>query len=119
MTMLLSLLIACGGNTTDNTEELVTTEATVTDEGIEVVETTTNEDGTTTTTTDNTGETTETTTNTTGTTTETTTNTTTGETTENTETTNDNEQFIGFAAPFKSRFFLWRTNERNSRWKLY
>ena len=95
MTMLLSLLIACGGNTTDNTEELVTTEATVTDEGLEVVETTTNENGNTTTTT-----------NTTGTTTETT-NTTTGETTENTETTEtttETEQFIGFAAPFKSRF---------------
>jgi hypothetical protein len=79
MTMLLSLLIACGGNTTDNTEELVTTEATVTDEGLEVVETTTDENGNTTTT-NVTGTTTETTDNTTG-------EITTDETTENTETT--------------------------------
>ena len=104
MTMLLSLLIACGGNTTDNTEELVTTEATVTDEGLEVVETTTNEDGNTTTTTNVNGTTTE---NTEGVEGETTGENTGGETTENTEnteTTNDNEQFTGFAAPFKSRF---------------
>ena len=86
MTMLLSLLIACGGNTTDNTEELVTTEATVTDEGLEVVETTTDENGNTTTT-NVTGTTTETTDNTTG---EITTDETT-EITETTETTNVNE----------------------------
>ena len=84
MTMLLSLLIACGGNTTDNTEELVTTEATVTDEGLEVVETTTNEDGNTTTTTNVNGTTTETTEGVEG-------ETTGGEATENTETTNENE----------------------------
>ena len=94
MTMLLSLLIACGGNTTDNTEELVTTEATVTDEGIEVVETTTNENGNTTTTTNINGTTTETTDNTTGdvntTNTGTIDNTTTNNT-ETTETTNENE----------------------------
>ena len=86
MTMLLSLLIACGGNTTDNTEELVTTEATVTDEGLEVVETTTDENGNTTTT-NVTGTTTETTDNTTG---EITTDETT-EITETTETTNEIE----------------------------
>ena len=53
--MLLPLLIACGGDTTENTEELITTEATITEEGIEVVETTTNENSTTTTTTNNEG----------------------------------------------------------------
>jgi hypothetical protein len=84
MTMLLSLLIACGGNTTDNTEELVTTEATVTDEGLEVVETTTNEDGNTTTTTNVNGTTTETTEGVEG-------ETTGGEATENTETTTETE----------------------------
>ena len=91
MTMLLSLLIACGGNTTDNTEELVTTEATVTDEGLEVVETTTNENGNTTTTTNN-GTTTETTDNTNG--NDNTTNTDNVDNTtitNNTETTNENE----------------------------
>ena len=76
--MLLSLLVACGGHTSDNTEELVTTEATVTEEGLEVIETTTNENGTTTTTTTNEGSTTETTSSEV-------------ETTENTETTNENE----------------------------
>ena len=83
MNMLLSFLIACGGNTAENTE-VVNTTATVTEEGIEVVETTTTD---------------ETTTNevTTETTTETTEN-------NNTETTNGNEQFIGLAAPSKSRF---------------
>ena len=84
MTMLLSLLIACGGNTTDNTEELVTTEATVTDEGLEVVETTTNEDGNTTTTTNVNGTTTETTEGVEG-------ETTGGEATETTETTTETE----------------------------
>ena len=84
MNMLLSFLIACGGNTAENTE-VVNTTATVTEDGIEVVETTTTDETTTT----------ETTTGTT---------TTTTETTENTETTNGNEQFIGLAAPSKSRF---------------
>ena len=87
MNMLLSFLIACGGNTAENTE-VVNTTATVTEEGIEVVETTTTDETTTE------EVTTETTTGTT----------TTTETTENTETTNGNEQFIGFAAPSKSRF---------------
>ena len=74
MNMLLSLLIACGGDTAETTE-VVNTTATVTEEGIEVVETTTTEE------------------------------TTTEEVTvENTETTNGNEQFIGLAAPSKSRF---------------
>ena len=84
MNMLLSFLIACGGDTAENTE-VVNTTATVTEDGIEVVETTTTD---------------ETTTN--EVTTETTTGTTT--TTETTETTNDNEQFKGLAAPSKSRF---------------
>lgn len=83
MSMLLSFLIACGGDTAENTEVVETT-ATVTEEGVEVVETTTTE----TTTTEEV----------------TTDNTTTTETTENTETTNDNEQFTGLAAPSKSRF---------------
>ena len=87
MNMLLSFLIACGGNTAENTE-VVNTTATVTEEGIEVVETTTTDETTTE------EVTTETTTGTT----------TTTETTENTETTNGNEQFIGLAAPSKSRF---------------
>ena len=86
MNMLLSFLIACGGNTAENTE-VVNTTATVTEEGIEVVETTTTDETTTE-----------------EVTTETTTGTTTTETTENTETTNGNEQFKGFAAPSKSRF---------------
>ena len=75
MNMLLSFLIACGGDTAETTE-VVNTTATVTEDGIEVVETTTTD---------------ETTTN--EVTTETTTGTTTTETTENnnTETTNDNE----------------------------
>ena len=72
--MLLSFLIACGGNTAENTDVINTT-ATVTEEGIEVVETTTTDNGTTT-----------------EVTTEATNGTTTTETTtENTETTNDNE----------------------------
>ena len=87
MNMLLSFLIACGGDTAENTE-VVNTTATVTEDGIEVVETTTTDETTTN------EVTTETTTGTT----------TTTETTENTETTNGNEQFIGFAAPSKSRF---------------
>ena len=70
MSMLLSFLIACGGNTAETTGVVETT-ATVTEEGVEVVETTTTE---TTTTEEVTIE-----------------NTTTTETTENTETTNDNE----------------------------
>ena len=88
MNMLLSFLIACGGDPAETTE-VVNTTATVTEEGIEVVETTTTDQTTTE------EVTTETTTGTT---------TTTTETTENTETTNDNEQFTGFAAPSKSRF---------------
>lgn len=88
MNLLLSFLIACGGDTAENTE-VVNTTATVTEDGIEVVETTTTEETTTN------EVTTETTTGTT---------TTTTETTENTETTNGNEQFIGLAAPSKSRF---------------
>ena len=87
MNMLLSFLIACGGDTAENTE-VVNTTATVTEDGIEVVETTTTDETTTN------EVTTETTTGTT----------TTTETTENTETTNGNEQFIGLAAPSKSRF---------------
>lgn len=69
MSMLFTILMACGGDTTDNTE-VVNTTATVTEEGIEVVETTTTDNGTTT---------------------EVTTETTTETTTENTETTNGNE----------------------------
>lgn len=66
MNMLLSFLIACGGDTAETTE-VVNTTATVTEDGVEVVETTTTENTTTEeVTTDNT-------------------------TTENTETTNDNE----------------------------
>ena len=95
MNMLLSFLIACGGDTAENTE-VVNTTATVTEDGIEVVETTTTDETTTN------EVTTETTTGTTTTTTGTTTTTT--ETTENTETTNGNQQFIGLAAPSKSRF---------------
>ena len=90
MNMLLSFLIACGGNTAENTE-VVNTTATVTEDGIEVVETTTTDETTTN------EVTTETTTGTTTTTTETTENI-------NIETTNGNEQFIGLAAPSKSRF---------------
>ena len=75
MNMLLSFLIACGGDTAETTE-VVNTTATVTEEGIEVVETTTTEE------------------------------TTTEEvTTENTETTTETtEQSTGLAAPSKSRF---------------
>lgn len=69
MSMLFTILMACGGDTTDNTE-VVNTTATVTEEGVEVVETTTTDNGTTT---------------------EVTTETTTETTTENTETTNGNE----------------------------
>ena len=46
MNMLLSFLIACGGDTAENTE-VVNTTATVTEDGIEVVETTTTETTTT------------------------------------------------------------------------
>ena len=46
MNMLLSFLIACGGDTAETTE-VVNTTATVTEEGIEVVETTTTEETTT------------------------------------------------------------------------
>ena len=89
MNMLLSFLIACGGDTAETTE-VVNTTATVTEDGIEVVETTTEATVV--------GEEVIVTETTTGTTTTTT------ETTENTETTNGNEQFIGLAAPSKSRF---------------
>jgi len=48
MNMLLSFLIACGGDTAETTtEEVVETTATVTEDGIEVVETTTTETTTT------------------------------------------------------------------------
>ena len=72
MNMLLSFLIACGGDTAENTE-VVNTTATVTEDGIEVVETTTTDETTTTETTTGTTTTTETTEN------------------NNTETTNNNE----------------------------
>ena len=47
MSMLLSILFACGGDATDETE-VVNATATVTDEVVEVVETTTTDNGTTT-----------------------------------------------------------------------
>ena len=75
--MLLSILFACGGDATDETE-VVNATATVTDEVVEVVETTTTDNGT---------------------------------TTEVTTETTTTSSFAGFAAPFKSRSFLWRTND--------